>query len=105
MSEHKIIVGTEIHEGSGNAYCDLGYPDADDMLVTAQLIAKISEIIRSQELTQVEAARILGVTQPKLSGLLRGQFRGISERKLIECLTNAGATVARNENGLLIGSR
>ena len=93
MSKRKIIGGIEIHEGRGNVYRDLGYPDAGKMLVKAQLVAKISEIIRSQALTQVEAARILGVTQPKLSGLLRGQFRGISERKLIECLTNLGRDV------------
>ena len=101
MSKRKIIDGTEILEGSGNVYRDLGYLDADKMLVKAQLVAKISEIIRSQELTQVEAARILGVTQSKLSGLLRGQFREIPERKLIECLVNVGG----NTNGLLIGSR
>ena len=105
MIKRKIIDGTEVHKGSGNVYRDLGYADADEMLVKAQLVAKISEIIRSQELTRVEAARILGVTQPELSDLLRGQFRGISERKLTECLTNAGKTVVANENGLLIGSR
>jgi len=93
MSKRTIIEGIEIHAGSGNVYRDLGYPDADEMLVKARLAAKIGEIVRSQELTQVEAARILGVTQPKLSGLLRGQFRGISERKLIECLTNLGRDV------------
>ena len=93
MSKRTIIEGIEIHAGSGNVYRDLGYPDADEMLVKARLAAKIGEIIRSQELTQVEAARILGVTQPKLSGLLRGQFRGIAERKLIECLTNLGRDV------------
>lgn len=101
MSKRKIIDGIEIHEGSGNLYRDLGYPDADEMLNKAQLVAKISEIIRSQELTQVETARIFGVTQPKLSGILCGQFREISERKLIECLTYVGG----NKNGLLIGSR
>jgi predicted XRE-type DNA-binding protein len=93
MSKRKIIDGTEIHAGSGNVYRDLGYPDADEMLVKAQFIAKIGEIIRNQALTQVKAARILGVTQPKLSGLLRGQFRGISERKLIDCLTSLGRDV------------
>jgi len=101
MNKRKIIDGTEIHEGSGNVYRDLGYPDADEMLVKAQLVAKISEIVRSQELTQVEAARILGATQPKLSGLLRGQFRLISERKLMECLINVGGI----KNGLLTGRR
>ncbi len=93
MSKRKIIDGTEVHEGSGNVYRDFGYSDADAMLVKAQLVAKISEIIRSQELTQMEAARTLGVTQPKLSGLLRGQFRGNSERKLIDCLTSLGRDV------------
>jgi predicted XRE-type DNA-binding protein len=93
MSKQKIIDGIKVHEGSGNVYHDLGYPDSDEILVKAQLVAKISEIIRNQELTQVEAARILGVTQPKLSGLLRGQFRRISERKLIDCLTSLGRDV------------
>jgi predicted XRE-type DNA-binding protein len=101
MSKRKIIEGTKIHEGSGNVYRDLGYPDADEMLVKAQLVSKISEIIRSQELTQAEAARILGVTQPKLSEFQRGNFRGISERGLMKSLTNFGG----NTNGLLIGSR
>lgn len=72
MSKRKIIDGIEAHEGSANIYRDLAYPDADEILVKAQLVAKISEIIRTQELTQVKAARILGVTQPKLSGLLIG---------------------------------
>jgi len=97
VSRGKFIDGTEIHEGSGNVYRDLGYADADEMLVKAQLVAKISEIIRSQELTQVAAARILGVTLPKLSRLLRGQFRGIPERELMQ--------TAETKNGLLIGSR
>jgi predicted XRE-type DNA-binding protein len=86
MGKRKTTDGAEILEGSGNVYRDLGFPDADEMLVKAQLVAKISEVIRSQKLTQMEAARILSVTQPKLSGLLRGQFRGISERQLIDCL-------------------
>jgi len=93
MSKRGIVDGTEIHEGSGNVYRDLGYPAADEMLVKAQLVAKIGEIIGSQALTQVDAARILGVSQPKLSGLLRGQFRGVSERKLIDCLTSLGRDV------------
>jgi predicted XRE-type DNA-binding protein len=80
-------------EGTGNVYRDLGFPDAEEMLVKAQLVHKISEIIRSKGLTQREAAKILGLTQPKLSGLLRGQFRGVSERKLIDSLTSLGRDV------------
>ena len=59
----------------------------------AQLVQKIGQIIRANGLTQVEAAKILGLTQPKLSGILRGQFRGVSERKLIDCLTSLGQDV------------
>lgn len=89
----KAARAIEISRGSGNVYADLGYPDAEKMLVKAKLVRKISEIIRGKGLTQVETARILGLTQPKVSALLRGQFRGISERKLIECLTSLGRDV------------
>ena len=95
MSKRKIrsIAGVDIHEGSANVYADLGYPNAEEMLIKAKLVAKIAEIISTKGLTQVETARILGLTQPKVSALLRGQFRGISERKLIECLTSLGRDV------------
>ena len=93
MSKGKAAERAEIHEGTDNVYRDLGFPDAEEMLVKAQLVHKISEIIRSKSLTQVEAAKILGLTQPKLSGILRGKFRGVSERKLIDCLTSLGRDV------------
>jgi predicted XRE-type DNA-binding protein len=76
--------------GSRNVYADLGYSDADDMLVKAQLVSKISEIIGNRGYSQTHAAQQLGLPQPKLSKLLRGQFRGISERKLMDCLTRLG---------------
>ncbi len=93
MSKRKVTERHASHEGSENVYHDLGFPDAEEMLVKAQLVHKINEIIRSKGLTQVEAAKILGLTQPKLSGILRGQFRGVSERKLIDCLTSLGRDV------------
>ena len=93
MRKRKVSERQDIHEGSGNVYRDLGFRDADEMLVKAKLVHKISDIIRTKGLTQVEAAKILGLTQPKLSGILRGQFRGVSERKLIDCLTSLGRDV------------
>ena len=83
----------EFERGTTNVYADLGYPDADDMLVKAQLATKIGEIIKRRRLTQVAAAEIVGMPQPKLSGLLRGQFRGISETKMMNCLTRLGRDV------------
>jgi predicted XRE-type DNA-binding protein len=60
------------------------------MLVKARLAFKIGEIIKQRQLTQVEAADLLGLTQPKLSGLLRGQLRGVSQSKMLECLKRLG---------------
>ena len=83
----------EFERGSTNVYDDLGLPDAADMLVKAQLAAKIGEIIKRRRLKQIEAAEIVGLPQPKLSGLLRGQFRGISETKMLNCLVRLGRDV------------
>lgn len=83
----------EIEEGSMNVYADLGRPDADEMLIKAQLATKIGETIKRRRLTQIEAAEIIGLPQPKLSGLLRGQFRGISEAKMLNCLIRLGRDV------------
>ena len=83
----------EIEDGSTNVYEDLGVPDAAEMRVKAILAAKIGEIIKHRHLTQIQAAEILGMPQPKLSGMLRGQFRGISEAKLIDCMNRLGRDV------------
>ena len=84
---------SKIERGSTNVYADLGMANAEEMLVKAQLATKIGDIIKRRKLTQVQAAQLLGMTQPKLSGLLRGQFRGISEAKMLECLTRLGRDV------------
>ena len=83
----------EIEEGSTNAYADLGRPDAGEMLVKAQLACRIGEVIKGRKLTQTAAAEITGLPQPKLSGLLRGQFRGVSEAKMLHCLARLGRDV------------
>jgi predicted XRE-type DNA-binding protein len=83
----------EIEESTGNVYEDLGYADANEMRVKAQLAAKIGEIIKARHLTQVQASEILGLSQPKLSEMLRGKFRGISEAKMMECLSRLGRDV------------
>lgn len=83
----------EIEPGSGNVYADLGMRDADEMRVKAQLAAKSAEIIKARKWTQQHAAGLLGMTQPKLSNMLRGQFRGVSETKMLECLAKLGRDV------------
>ncbi|MBF7980713.1 MULTISPECIES: helix-turn-helix domain-containing protein [Rahnella] len=83
----------EVEISSGNVYADIGLPDAEEMLVKAQLAQKIGELMQSRRLTQAAAAKLFGMTQPKVSALLRGQFRGISEAKMIECLNKLGRDV------------
>ena len=83
----------QVERGSTNVYADLGFDDADEMLVKAPLATKIGEIVSQRQLTQTQAADLLGISQPKLSNMLRGQFRGISETKMIECLTRLGRNV------------
>jgi predicted XRE-type DNA-binding protein len=76
-----------------NVYEQLGFPDAKEMLVKAQLVTQIAEILRERGWSQQQAAKVLGLTQPKLSKMLRGQFRGISEMKMMDCLVRLGRTV------------
>ena len=84
---------SKIEKGSMNVYADLGVADAEEMLVKAQLATKIAEIIKLRKLTQMQASSLLGMTQPKLSNMLRGRFRGISEAKMLECMTLLGRDV------------
>jgi predicted XRE-type DNA-binding protein len=82
--------------GSSNVYADLGRAAAGNLLIKAQLVSKIGEILEERGMTQAKAATLLGIPQPKLSSMLRGQFRGLSERKLMDCLTRLGQDVQIN---------
>jgi len=93
MSKRKSMHGIAIEEGSGNVYADLGLRDPDAMLMKAQLVTKIDEIVKAKGLTQTQAGHLLGLPQPKVSALLKGNFRGISERRLMDCLTRLGRDV------------
>jgi predicted XRE-type DNA-binding protein len=86
-------MATSIEKSSGNVFADIGFANDQEMLVKANLALKISEIITQRRLTQMEAALILGMPQPKLSKLLRGQFHGVSETKMLECLNKLGRDI------------
>ncbi|MBN2979609.1 transcriptional regulator [Pseudomonas fluorescens] len=91
MQKHQKAI--EIEESSGNVYEDIGRANASEMQVKAQLAFKIGEILKARNLTQAQASVILGLSQPKLSEMLRGKFRGISETKMLECLSRLGRDV------------
>lgn len=81
-------------EGSGNVFADLGLPNANELLAKADLAIRITDILRRRRLTQVQAAEILGVDQPKVSALIRGRIAGFSIERLLRFLLSLGADVA-----------
>jgi predicted XRE-type DNA-binding protein len=72
--------------GSGNVFKDIGVPNAEEHLVKAQLVFKIDTILKKRGLTQVGAADLLGVRQPDVSKMLRGEFRQFSVERLMRFL-------------------
>ena len=83
----------KIELGSGNVFADLGRPDAEAQLLKADLVARIDDIIRRRRLTQTRAAALLGLSQPDVSRLLRGDFRAYSVERLLRLLTALGRDV------------
>ena len=72
--------------GSRNVFKDLGLPNAEEHLVKAQLVYKIDTIMKDRGLKQAEAADLLGVKQPDVSKMLRGDFRQFSVERLLRFL-------------------
>src|ERR1700674_1863982 len=77
---------TTITKGSGNVFRDLGLHDADVLQAKADLVHQISALIEERGLTQMQAAEVLRVTQPKISALLRGRLDGFSMDRLVRFL-------------------
>lgn len=77
---------SKLRRSSGNIYKDLEFPNAEKMQAKAILASSILSVIENKRWTQEEASKILGITQPKISLLSRGQFSGFSMEKLISLL-------------------
>uniref|UniRef100_E6PPZ2 Transcriptional regulator, XRE family n=1 Tax=mine drainage metagenome TaxID=410659 RepID=E6PPZ2_9ZZZZ len=86
----RMIEGVEIETGSGNVFADLGLPDAEKLKIKSGLVIEITRAVRRLGLTQEDAARRMGITQPKVSAMLKGDFSNLSERKLMDCLNRLG---------------
>jgi predicted XRE-type DNA-binding protein len=78
---------------SGNVFADMKFPNAEELLAKADLAIQISRIINERELTQAEAAELLGVDQPKVSALVRGRLEGFSIERLTRFLNALGQDV------------
>ncbi|MDV2987682.1 UNVERIFIED_CONTAM: helix-turn-helix transcriptional regulator [Methylobacteriaceae bacterium AG10] len=77
----------EVHVSSGNVFADLGLPDAGELMLKSQLTAELRRLIKARKLTQIAAAKVLGIGQADLSKLLRGSLRGYSVERLMSFLT------------------
>src|SRR5437868_14393514 len=82
-----------VTEGSDNVYADLGFADAEERLAKAKLAREIGKLISKHGLTQARAAARLGIDQPKVSALMRGQLSGFSTDRLLRCLVLLGNNV------------
>lgn len=83
----------EVQAGAGNVFTDLGLENSEELLVKAELARKISSIITKQKMTQAEAAKLLGIDQPKISALINGKLSGFSTVRLFRFLNALGRDV------------
>jgi predicted XRE-type DNA-binding protein len=78
---------------SESAFHALDFPDADDLVLRAELLRKIADIIKERGLTQIRAGELLGMDQPRVSALLRGKITKFSTDRLLRALSDLGQDV------------
>jgi len=85
----------KVARSSGNVFRDLGFSagEAEHLLVRADLMIKVQKLIESKHLTQAELAKILRITQPRVSDLRRGRIDLFSTDALIDILARLGIRV------------
>jgi predicted XRE-type DNA-binding protein len=88
--QKRIIEGVEVQRSSGNVFADLGLPDAEKLKIKTGLVIEIRKAMRTLGLTQQAAVKRMGIPRPKVSGMMRGDFTNLSERKLMDCLNRLG---------------
>ena len=84
---------TRIHQTKNNVFLDLDLKEASELQARSSLIFKIGQIIKKRGLTQLEAAKIMGIDQPKISNLMRGRLAGFSTERLFKFLNALGQDV------------
>ena len=82
-----------VKEGSGNVFADLGFPNPEREQLKARLTLQIYRLIKDRGITQVKAGEILGIKQPHVSGLMRGQSGSFSVERLMDFLTALGQDI------------
>jgi len=78
---------------NGNVFADIGVPNAEEHFVKAQLVFKIDSIMKERRMRQVDAASLVGIRQPDVSKMLRGEFRQFPVERLLRFLVAFGQDV------------
>ena len=91
--ESKEVSEPHVTCGTADVFHDLGLPDADELLAKAKLAIAIQTTIEDRGLTQVEAAEIMGIDQPKVSKIVRGRLGEFSTERLLNFLIHLGLDV------------
>jgi predicted XRE-type DNA-binding protein len=88
-------VGARTRRSSGDVFKDLGFrhEEAEHLKVRSELMIELSKLVDSRGLTQAEAAKLFGVSQPRISDLKRGKIDLFSIDSLVEMLGHAGVRV------------
>ena len=87
------MTDTTIRHGGTNVFADLGFADPETHLLKARLVGQMVAIVRERKLTQTQAARLMGIGQPDVSRLLKGQFRDVSVGRILRLLTGLGCEI------------
>lgn len=82
-----------VTRSSGNVFADLGLPNAEDELLKARLVVALRAQVERLGLSQTKAAKLMGVSQPDVSKLLRGRVGGYSLERLLEFMRALGSDV------------
>lgn len=93
VTDKEELADNRVEISSESVYADLGFKNHEEMETKSNLVMEISKVIKKKKLTQTEAAEIFGISQPKLSELLSGRFRGYSIERLIHFLNEIGQDV------------
>jgi predicted XRE-type DNA-binding protein len=103
----KIRRQIPVTPSSGNVFADMGLPEPEEELTKAQLASHIRHLIKRRRLTQVAAAILMGVDQPKVSALLNGRLANFSSERLMRLLTSLGQdvdiTIKNKPRGRVLG--
>ena len=83
----------KVTKSSGNVFADIGIPNADEHFVKAEIVLGITARIKAKKLTQAQAAKVMGLSQPDVSKLLRGNFAGYTLDRLFSFLRALGNDV------------